>query len=226
MQRRTVVKIALALVLIAAVAAIYASPLRANLSRENVRGAVEHLRGLWYGPLVFIAAYAVGCVFAIPASVFVLSAGVIWGWLLGAAYSMVGGLLGATASFYLARFIGEGLLDRFGRVGRMVAKQVDHAGFKSLLVLRFVPGIPFAVLNYGAGVAAVRTQDFLLATIIGMAPSKFVFAYCADALFNGTMSEGDALKRMLIVGGLMIALAFLPNLVKRLARGREAAATE
>lgn len=222
MQRRTLIRIAIAVVLIAVVAAIYVSPLRDNLSRENVRAAVEHLRGLWYGPIVFICAYAIGCVFAIPASVFVLSAGVIWGWLLGACYSMLGGLLGAVASFYLARFIGEGLLDRFGRVGRMVTKQVDHAGFKSLLVLRFVPGIPFAALNYGAGVAGVRMQDFLLATIIGMAPSKFVFTWCADALFNGTMSEGEAARTMLIVGALMIGLAFLPNLVRRLARPRAA----
>lgn len=218
MQRRTLIKIAIGVLLIAAVAAIYVSPLRDNLSRESVRAGVEHLRGLWYGPLVFIAIYAIGCVFAIPASVFVLSAGVIWGWLLGACYSMVGGLLGATASFFLARFIGEGLLDRFGRVGRLVAKQVDHAGFKSLLILRFVPGIPFAALNYGAGVAAVRTGDFLLATAIGMAPSKFVFTWCADALFNGTMTEGEAMKTLLIVCSLMIALAFLPNLVRRLAR--------
>ena len=86
----------------------------------------------------------------------------------------------------------------------MVAKQVDHAGFKTLLVLRNIPGIPFAALNYGAGVAGVKFRDFIFATILGIAPSKFVFTYCADALFNGSMSEGDAFRRMATVGALVM----------------------
>ena len=121
-------------------------------------------------------------------------------------------------SFLAARFIGEGLLDRFGRVGQVVRRQVDHAGFRSLLVLRFIPGIPFAVLNYGAGVAGVRLSDFVLATLFGMAPSVYVFAYCADSLFNGTLSEGDAVKRLVVVAALMISLVLLSTLIRRRAR--------
>ena len=218
MSRRTLFRIAAALVLAAAVVALWFSPLRENLTRENVRAFVEHLRGLWYGPAVFILAFAAGCIFALPASVFVIAAGFIWGWGFGTLYAVLGGLLGAVVSFYLARFIGEGLLDRFGRVGRMVAKQVDHAGFRSLLVARFIPGIPFAVLNYGAGVCGVRFRDYLPATILGITPPMFVFAYCADALFNGTMSEGDVLKRLVIACLLMIGITLLPVLVKRFAR--------
>lgn len=215
MSRRTLIRIAAAIVLVACVAAIYFTPLRDQLTRENIRVHVEHFRGVWYGPLVFIALYAIGCVLAIPASVFVLSAGVIWGWKLGGTYALIGGVLGATLSFYVARFIGAGLLDRFGRVGKAVAKQVDHAGFRSLLVLRLIPLFPFAVLNYGAGVAGVGLLDFVFATTLGLAPSNFVFAYCSDALFNGTMSEGDALKRLFTVAALVLAVVLIPMLLKR-----------
>lgn len=220
MSRRALFRIAVFLVLVAAVAAVWFSPVREQLTRDNVRAFVEHLRGLWYGPIAFILVFALGCILALPASVFVIAAGFIFGWLLGGIYSIIGGLLGAVASFYIARFIGEGLLDRFGRVGRMVAKQVDHAGFRSLLILRFVPGIPFAVLNYGAGVAGVRIRDFLPATLLGVTPPMFVFAYCADALFNGSMSEGDAVLRLVIVLLLMLAITVLPLLVKRFAGSR------
>lgn len=222
MPRRTIIKVALVAILASAVAAAYLSPAREYLTRENVRAFVEHLRGLWYGPLAFIVAFAAGCVLGLPASVFVIASGFIFGWALGGTYALIGGVAGAVVSFYIARFVGEGLLDRFGRVGRLVARQVDHAGFKSLLVLRFVPGIPFAVLNYGAGVAGVRFRDFAGATVIGVIPPMFVFAYCADALFNGSMSEGDALLRLAIVCGLMLALTLLPVAVRWVAR-REAA---
>ncbi|HUP49445.1 MAG TPA: VTT domain-containing protein [Thermoanaerobaculia bacterium] len=215
MTTRRLTRVALLLVLAAAIAAIYLSPLRDHLTREEIRGLVGELRALWYGPIAFMAIFAVACVFALPASIFVLASGLIWGWQLGGTWAMIGGVVGATASFYAGRFIGEGLLDRFGRAGRAVARQVDHAGFKSLLVLRLVPGIPFAALNYGAGVAGVRLGDFLLATVVGMAPSVFVFAWCADALFNGSMREEDAVARVLIVTGLMIAIVLIPGLLKR-----------
>ncbi len=221
MSRRNLLKLAAVLLLGAAFAGVWFSPLREYLTRENVRAAVAYIRTLWYAPIVYVILYAIGCVVALPASIFVISAGFIWGWLLGGAYAMVGGMTGAIISFFVARFVGEGLLDRFGRLGRVVAKQVDHAGFKSLLIARNIPGIPFAVLNYGAGVAGVCFRDYFFATLIGIAPSKFVFTYCADALFNGSMSEGDAFKRLAIVCALMVAMVLLPTLVKRFAR-REA----
>ena len=212
---RRVAKGVIALILLAAVAAVYFSPLRDHLNREEIRGFVAQLRGVWYGPIAFIAIFAVGCVFALPATIFVLAAGVIWGWVFGGTYSIIGGIIGAVVSFYVGRFIGEGILQRFGRLGEIVRKQVDHAGFKSLLLLRFVPGIPFPVLNYGAGVCGVRVRDFVAATLLGMSPSIYVFSYCADALFNGTMSEGEAVRRLVIVAVLMIAIVLIPGLLKR-----------
>lgn len=218
LNRRTIFRVAALLILAAIFAAIWFSPLRAHLTRDNVRAAVEQVRGTWYGPIVFILTYAIGCVLALPASVFVIAAGFIWGWLLGGVYSLIGSVLGACASYFVGRFIGEGLLQRFGRIGQVVAKKVDHAGFKSMLILRNIPGIPFAVLNYGAGVAGVRFRDYFFATAIGVMPSMFVFTYCADALFNGSMSEGDAFKRLAIVCALMLTMILLPMLVKKLAR--------
>jgi uncharacterized membrane protein YdjX (TVP38/TMEM64 family) len=218
-RSRTLIKIALGLVIAGGIAALYFSPLRAYLSREHIRETISYLRGLWYGPIVLILSYAIGCVFAVPATVFVVSAGVIWGWKLGGLYALIGGVLGATASFLVARFLGEGVLQRFGRLGRAVEKQVDHAGFKSLLILRLIPIFPFAVLNYGAGVAGVNLLDFVFATALGVMPSNFVFAYSADALFNGTMSEGDALKRLVVVLALVLTIVIVPALLKKRIKG-------
>jgi uncharacterized membrane protein YdjX (TVP38/TMEM64 family) len=220
MKRRILIRAAVMLLLIAGVVAVWLSPLRDSLNRETIRAGVEDLRAIWYGPAAFVGAFALGCVLAIPSSLFVIAAGFVWGWWLGGTYAMVGALIGAVASFLLGRFVGEGLLARFGRVGRLVARQVDHAGFRSLLFIRFIPGIPFPVVNYGAGVAGVRLRDFIPATILGIGPPVFVFAYCADALFNGSMSEGDAIQRLVIVSGLMLTLLLLPLIIRRLTKQR------
>ena len=144
-----------------------------------------------------------------------IAAGVIWGWKLGAVYAIIGGFLGAMAAYYVGRFLGEGLLDKFGSVGRAVRRQVESAGFTSMLIVRLIPGPPFAVWNYAAGVARMRFRDYALATLIGMIPSHIVFTYCADSLVNGTMTQGDAIKRLAIVCALLLALIMIPLYIKK-----------
>ncbi|MDQ3281150.1 MAG: VTT domain-containing protein [Acidobacteriota bacterium] len=220
MSRRALFKLAALALLAAVLVAVWFSPLREHLSREHIRATAAHLRTLWYAPIVFILAYTVGCVVAIPASLFVIAAGFIWGWLPGFAYAMIGGTSGAVVSYFAGRFIGEGLLDRFGRAGKMVRKQVDHAGFRAMLIIRSIPGIPFAAVNYGAGVANVPFRAYFFSTIVAIAPSKLLFTYCADALLNGSMTEQDAFKRLAIVCGLMLTMIAVTTLVKRMGGSR------
>jgi len=213
---RRAAKVAMLLVLVGGLAGIWFSPLRGYLSREHIHDLIDHLRGIWYGPIVLVAGYAIGCVFALPASVFVIAAGVIWGWKLGSMYAIAGGMLGSIGAYYVARFLGEGLLDRFGSVGRAVRKQAESSGFTKMLIVRLIPGPPFAIWNFAAGVVRMRFRDYVLATFLGLIPSHIIFAYCADSLVNGTMTEGDAIKRLAVVCGLLIALILIPLLIKRL----------
>jgi uncharacterized membrane protein YdjX (TVP38/TMEM64 family) len=215
MNKRNAIKLATFIVLAVGVAALYFTPLRAYLTKAHINDFIAWLRGLWYGPLVLIALYAAGCVFALPASIFVIAAGVIWGWKLGGLYAIIGGFLGAIAAYYVGGFLGEGLLDKFGSVGRGVRKQVESSGFLSMLIVRLIPGPPFAVWNYAAGVARMRFRDYALATLIGIIPSHLVFTYCADSLVNGTMTQGDALKRLAIVCALLLALILIPLYIKK-----------
>src|ERR1700687_2908216 len=125
---RKAIKIALIIFLGAVVVALYFTPLRQYFTREHIRAAVATMRSLWYAPIILIAAYALGCVFAVPASIFVVAAGVIFGLKLRTVYAMAGGMIGATASYFVGRFLGEGLLDRLGRAGARLAEQAKHSG--------------------------------------------------------------------------------------------------
>jgi uncharacterized membrane protein YdjX (TVP38/TMEM64 family) len=215
MRSRTVLKVVVLLLLAGGMAALWFSPLRGYLTREHIGQFITWLRGLWYGPIVLIFAYAVACVFVLPASIFVLSAGIIWGWKLGTLYSMCGGMLGACAAYFAGRFLGEGLLERFGRAGAAVSKQVENAGFKSMLIARLIPGPPFALWNYAAGIARMKFSDYFFATLIGILPANILFTYCADALFHGTMSQGEAFRKLAIVGALLISLIVATGYLKR-----------
>lgn len=217
MTRRSVIKISVIAVLGLVFAGLYFTPARDYMTGERLGEMVKLLRSLWYAPVLFIAAYAIGCIFAVPATIFVLAAGLVFGWKLGGLYGITGGVLGAAMSYYIGRFLGEGLLQKFGRAGHMVEQRVSRAGLRTMIIIRLIPGPPFAVWNYGAGVARVNFRDFILGTFIGALPGHLIFAYFADAIFSGTMSRDDALKRAFIAAGLMLFLVLLPTIVKRVA---------
>ena len=226
MKASHAVKIALVVIIAGAVVAVLLSPLRHQLTLANARAWVTseraHVQSLWWTPLALIAAYGIGCIFAIPATLFIAVAGALWGWKLGLAYAIAGGMLGASASYFLGRYLGEGLLDRFGKAGAAVTRQIKRAGFQTMLIVRLIPGPPFAMWNYGAGVARFPFGIYFIATLLGTLPAHFVFAYSADALFSGTMTERDALKTLAVVGGLLIALTLIPTLIKRFTKRADA----
>jgi phospholipase D1/2 len=212
---RNALKAAIVLFIAAVVVTLYFTPARQYMTREHLGEGVTLMRGLWYGPLVIMLAYAIGCIFAVPASLFIIISGVVWGWKLGGIYALTGGMIGAVISYFVGRFLGEGLLEKFGSAGRMVERQVGSAGLKTMFIVRLIPGPPFAVWNYGAGVAGVKFSDYFLGTLLGTFPAHMIFAYCADALFNGTMTQGDAVRRLIIVAGLLLALTLIPGVIKK-----------
>jgi len=204
MNRRNAIKLAVLALLVAGVAALYFSPARTYLTKDHLRDLITWLRGLWYGPIVLIVLYAVGCVLAIPASVFVIAAGVIWGWKLGAVYAITGGMLGAIASYFVGGFLGEGLLDKFGSAGRAVRRQVESAGFTSMLIVRLIPGPPFAVWNYAAGIARVRFRRRPTPPVHRLRPAPRADRDSADHQeANGR--EGHADRRVMVLAATAIS---------------------
>jgi uncharacterized membrane protein YdjX (TVP38/TMEM64 family) len=219
LKKKTLLKIGLALLLLAAGVALYLSPLRSWFTEESLRRTRLTLIEFghhWYAPFVFIAAYAVGCVFAIPATIYIIAAAVLFGWKLGGLYAVIGGSIGAYACFELGKFFGGDVLHRLGERGRRVATHLHHAGFKSLLIMRLIPIFPFVMLNYGAGLAGIKSRDFIFATVIGLAPSTFVVAYSADLLLTG--DRHLVAQRLIIVLALVLAVVVIPMLFKRKAQ--------
>lgn len=209
------IKIAAGLALVAACVGVYLSPLRTWLTVENVANALDTIGSYWYAPVLFILAFAVSCVLFLPASVFIVSAGLIWGGWPGSLYALTGAVIGAFLTFHVSRFIGGDVLSKLGRGGARLARALEGAGFTSLLILRLIPFFPFPVFNYGAGVSGVRERDFLLSTAAGVLPAILVITFSAEALFTGLLTKEDALLRLMAVSLSLAMLVGLPMLFKR-----------
>jgi uncharacterized membrane protein YdjX (TVP38/TMEM64 family) len=134
--------------------------------------------GLW-GPLVFIAGYAVATVALVPGSILTLAAGVIFGLAKGTLYVFVGASLGACAAFLVSRYLARSTVEKrleahpkFAAIDRAVGRE----GRKIVFLLRLSPIFPFNLLNYGLGLTRVRFVDYAIACF-GMLPGTFLYVY-------------------------------------------------
>ena len=184
---------------------------------------VESL-GPW-GPLAFIAGYAVAPVVLAPAFLLTIAAGAIFGFVEGVVYVMIGATIGATLAFltgrYLARQFVEGLLTREPRL-RLIDRAVERQGFRLVLLLRMSPAVPYTLLNYALGLSRVRLTDYVTASI-GMLPVVAAYVYSGKvagdlaALAAGTAPPRGAVYYGLVVLGL-VSTVVVSVFVTRLAR--------
>ncbi len=139
--------------------------------------------GVW-GPVVFMAGYAVATVAFVPGSILTMSSGALFGLAHGTLYVIVAATVGATCAFLIARFLARQRIEarladneNFAAIDRAIAAQ----GGKIVALLRLSPAFPFSLMNYALGLTSVRTWHYVLACI-AMLPGTFLWVYYGKAL--------------------------------------------
>ncbi|WP_232375462.1 TVP38/TMEM64 family protein [Mycolicibacterium baixiangningiae] len=174
--RRRLVALAVAIVTLVALA--WWVPLPNALELRDWATSV----GAWF-PLVFLAAHIVVTTFPFPRTAFTLAAGLLFGPLLGVTIAVVASTVSALLAVLLIRALGWQLnnLVSHPAVDRIDAR-LRRRGWPSVIALRLIPAVPFAVLNYAAGASAVRLLPYSLATVVGLLPGTAAVVILGDAL--------------------------------------------
>jgi len=135
------------------------------------------------GAAVFVLGYAGLTLTPAPKNVLTVAAGLVWGFWPALGMVYVGALLGAAASFVIGRWLGREAVERLtgARIARLDAA-LAHRGFLAVLGARLVPVIPFTLINYGAGLTAVRPRAYAFGTALGIIPG--CVAYVALGAFG------------------------------------------
>lgn len=200
-QRLALARLALlATAVVAAYVAIAASgPLSVHRARDLVDSG-----GAW-APLVFVLVSGALTLVSFPGPLLAGAAGVLFGTAGGLPLALAAAAIGATAAHQLGRrAVGRGSIWRDdSRLGLLVAR-LRGRSFVSILYARILPALPFAVISYAAGVAAIPVRAFLPATVIGAAPRAFAYVSLGGHLDN--LGQPQALAAFAI----LIALALTP----------------
>jgi uncharacterized membrane protein YdjX (TVP38/TMEM64 family) len=185
------------------------------LGRERLQTVVAAF-GIW-GPAVHMAIYALGGTVLLPATLFILLGAVLFGKVWGTLYNVGGAVAGAALSFQLARLLGRDAVSGWlsGRLERLDARAETH-GFVLMLYLRLAY-LPFAPLNYAAGLTRMRFRDYLAGTTLGILPATIIFTCFLDDL-TGLRSWYDLATPAPIFSLVLFAASWsLPVILKRLA---------
>ena len=219
-SRNTILRV---LIVLAVVVALVLLGRQLSGQLPRLTAAVDSL-GAW-GPVAFIAAYAVACVAFVPASLLTLAAGALFGVVRGTIFVLIGATLGALGAFLIARYLARDWVaarvakdPRFAAIDGAIAEQ----GRRVVFLLRLSPVIPFNVLNYALGLTTVRVADFVIASV-GMIPGTLLYVYTGKlasvvvgASDAATPAKGPAFYAVLGLG--LAATAAVTVVITRLAK--------
>ncbi len=191
---------------------------------------VESL-GVW-GPVAFIAGYALAVVGLVPGALLTLAGGAIFGLLKGSIYVFVAAVLGSSAAFLVARYLARNAVER--RLGQnskfaSIDRAVGEQGLKIVFLLRLSPAFPFNLLNFGLGLTKVSFRDYVIASV-GMIPGTVLYVYYGKlvgdvaALAGGAAVDKDAAYYAVLGLGLLATIV-VTALVTWVARRALAEAT-
>jgi uncharacterized membrane protein YdjX (TVP38/TMEM64 family) len=217
------VPIARVLLALAAVAALVVLGRKAGALIPAFSAWVDGL-GVW-GPVAFVAGYAIAAVAFVPGSLLTLAAGAIFGVGKGTALVLLAATLGASAAFLVSRYLVRGFVERrlagnerFAAIDRAIGSE----GRKIVFLLRLSPVFPFNLLNYALGLTRVRFADYVVASI-GMLPGTLLYVYygkvagdLAQLAGGAPMRRGPAYYGVLALG--LVATIVVTTMVTRIAR--------
>ncbi|WP_343923592.1 TVP38/TMEM64 family protein [Rhodoglobus aureus] len=160
------------------------------------------------GATGFVVGYALITLAPVPKNVISIAAGVVWGLPSGVGLVLLGALLGAALAFVLGRLLGRDAVERFtGARVRAVDEMLRRRGLLSVIGVRLIPLLPFTVINYAAGLTAVRVRDYALGTVIGIIPGTV--AYVAVGAYGAELNGGFFIALgalgVLTIGGIVAA---------------------
>jgi uncharacterized membrane protein YdjX (TVP38/TMEM64 family) len=193
-------------------------------------GALEQIlmmieaAGFW-GPLIFLAVFALACIFFVPFGIFAFSGGMLFGFWRGSALSVLGNGLGSVAAFWIGRYLARRWVER-ALTGNAFFKSfsgdLERKGWKIVLLARLSMVFPFSIGNYAFGTTRIPAWQYGAVTLIGPLPAAMVCAYLGALTGDISLLHSRAWPRMpaewaLLILGL-IATIFLFFFVRNIAR--------
>ena len=191
------------------------TPLKEYLHPQSLKDLFAASGSL--APLLFILAYAIGVCLFLPATLFTGIGAMLFGTFFGFLYNITGAMLGASAAFFIARYLGRDFAASLigDRLTKYDTKIADN-GFAVTLYLRLL-FFPFTPLNYGMALTRISFARYFWGTFFGILAGGFVMTFFfatitevwSDGQWEKLLGWKSLLSLLLFAGSF-----FIPKAVK------------
>ncbi|HVY90000.1 MAG TPA: VTT domain-containing protein [Hyphomonadaceae bacterium] len=164
---------------------------------------IVDLRNSPWGLPVTILAFIVTSFIAAPQYMLFAAAVVAFGVWTGFAYALIGTLVSSWIHFYMGRFGGAKLVERYGgdTVNRL-SGFIRRNDFLASLIVRSVPTAPAVVVNMAFGACQANFWRYTAGVLIGSIPKLLIVALLGQSVMT---AMGGSI--MLAVGGVVTVVA-------------------
>ena len=181
------------------------------LKNADVEGFRDYL--LSFGPLAAVMSGILmvfqSIIAPLPAFVITFANGTLFGWFFGAILSWSSAMLGAVLCFYIAKFLGRPVVEKF-----VTKKALDwwdqffsKYGKHSVFIARLLPIVSFDLVSYAAGTTSISFWQFFWATGLGQLPATILYSYLGQ---NAT----DTVEILFFLFTIIIALTVIGMLLR------------
>ncbi|HLX54214.1 MAG TPA: VTT domain-containing protein, partial [Aquella sp.] len=147
----------------------------------------------------------------------------LFGSILGTALVVISATIGATILMVAIKLaLGEVVAQKIGARVKGMESNFKHNAFFYVLSMRFLPIVPFFLINLAAGIFNMKIIPFFIATLIGIIPGTFVYVNIGANLNVVFNQPGDSFSlssvitpNIIIAFSLLALLSLLPTVVKK-----------
>jgi uncharacterized membrane protein YdjX (TVP38/TMEM64 family) len=201
--RQIWIAVAILALLFGAAAAWKWTPLAGMIEIDTVATWVVSVRNHPARPIIIMAAYVVGSLLLLPITVLIMATAVVFGPILGSAYSFAGSLLAAAVTYAVGYFLGKDFIRQItGPKWKRVERKISQTGILAVAVMRLLPVAPFTVVNIISGAFQVPLWQYVLGSLLGLAPGILIINLFAHRIESAIQNPG--IGSFLLIGALVV----------------------
>jgi pyruvate/2-oxoglutarate dehydrogenase complex dihydrolipoamide dehydrogenase (E3) component/uncharacterized membrane protein YdjX (TVP38/TMEM64 family) len=186
----------------------------AYLRESQTSFAQLYAESPWVVRGTYFAVYVAVAALSLPgAALLTLAGGAIFGLGWGLVVVSFASAIGATLSFWMARFVLRDMVQaRFGKRLTEIDRGVQRDGALYLFSLRLIPVVPFFVINLAMGLTSMRAWTFYWVSQVGMLAGTAVYVNAGTQLAS-IQSLKDVVSPALL--GSFVLLGLFPLLAAK-----------
>jgi uncharacterized membrane protein YdjX (TVP38/TMEM64 family) len=158
------------------------APLRHCISYTlggNLGGLRQYIRSLHFDGFVLLSVLILcHSVIPYPSEILTTTAGYVYGFWPGLAFSIIGWTVTAALTYGIGRTVGRPLLHALlGKRFSDLERAMDRGGVELLIIWRFLPVVPYSLLGYAVGATRRSLWTLEWTSFVGYLPLTTAVAY-------------------------------------------------